>query len=249
MGDYSHLDCMRPGKTLSGEVSSPDSEPCIDQYRTVGSLIAGHNCSQGSAQGRGDSRQTPRKLSWPYQRDSRSFGPARPDGRTFAGYGNRSLNTCFACWRAPVSRMIMPCAKKVRLTDSSGDRAARGSARHEGCISIIILNLADNHPHNGRLSLPQKRRTRTLQFCQAISQLQGSNHPPSRVRHQAPGFQGHQISTHASFVNCGLLVVRTRLRFRHINIVAMEIAKRAVYRRTPPSKGSLEIRFAVTVSR
>jgi hypothetical protein len=51
MGDYSHLDCMRPGKTLSGEVSSPDSEPCIDQYRTVGSLIAGHNCSQGSAQG------------------------------------------------------------------------------------------------------------------------------------------------------------------------------------------------------
>jgi hypothetical protein len=28
----------------------PDSEPCIDQYRTIGSLIAGHNCSQGSAQ-------------------------------------------------------------------------------------------------------------------------------------------------------------------------------------------------------
>jgi len=50
MGGYSHLDCLRPGKTLFGEVSLPDSEPCIDQYRTIGSLIAGHNCSQGSAQ-------------------------------------------------------------------------------------------------------------------------------------------------------------------------------------------------------
>jgi hypothetical protein len=50
MDGYSHLDCLRPGKTLFGEVSLPDAEPCIDQYRTIGSLIAGRNCSQGNAQ-------------------------------------------------------------------------------------------------------------------------------------------------------------------------------------------------------
>src|ERR1035438_9617147 len=45
--------------------------------------------------------------------------------------------------------------------------------------------------------------------------------------------KGIKYQRMASFVNCGLLVVRTRLRFRHINIAAKEIAKRAVYRRTP----------------
>jgi hypothetical protein len=44
------LDCLRPGKALFGKVSLPDVEPCIDQYRTIGLLIAGRNCSQGSAQ-------------------------------------------------------------------------------------------------------------------------------------------------------------------------------------------------------
>ena len=49
MDGYSHLDCLRPGKTLIGEVSLSDAEPCIDQYPAIGLSIAGHNCSQGSA--------------------------------------------------------------------------------------------------------------------------------------------------------------------------------------------------------
>jgi hypothetical protein len=44
-----HLDDLLPGKTLIGEVALPDAERCVYQYGTVGLLIAGRNCSQGSA--------------------------------------------------------------------------------------------------------------------------------------------------------------------------------------------------------
>src|SRR5664279_4525491 len=40
MDGYLHLDCLRPGKALVGEVSLPDPLPCIVQYRTIGLLIA-----------------------------------------------------------------------------------------------------------------------------------------------------------------------------------------------------------------
>src|SRR5665213_857372 len=30
MDDYLNIDCLRPGKTLFGEVSLPEAEPCID---------------------------------------------------------------------------------------------------------------------------------------------------------------------------------------------------------------------------
>jgi hypothetical protein len=50
MDGYLHLDCLRLCKALVGEVALPDAEPCVYQYRTVGLLIAGRNCSQGSAQ-------------------------------------------------------------------------------------------------------------------------------------------------------------------------------------------------------
>ena len=68
MDGYSHLDCLRPGKALFGEVSLPDAEPCIDQYLTIGLLIAGRNCSQGSAQ-QGDQTQAglAERLSEPHQ--------------------------------------------------------------------------------------------------------------------------------------------------------------------------------------
>jgi hypothetical protein len=62
------LACLRPGKALIGEVSLPDAEPCIDYYRTIGLLIAGRNCSQGSAQ-QGDQTQAglAERLSEPHQ--------------------------------------------------------------------------------------------------------------------------------------------------------------------------------------
>jgi len=44
---HSHLDCLRADIPLFGEVFLPDAAPCIDQYRTIESQIAGHNCSQG----------------------------------------------------------------------------------------------------------------------------------------------------------------------------------------------------------
>jgi hypothetical protein len=44
------LECLRPGKDLFWEVSLPDVEPSIDQYRTIGLLIADRNCSSGRAQ-------------------------------------------------------------------------------------------------------------------------------------------------------------------------------------------------------
>ena len=44
-----HLDCLRPGKALLGEVFLPDAEPCVDHYPTMELLIAGSGCSQGCA--------------------------------------------------------------------------------------------------------------------------------------------------------------------------------------------------------
>ena len=49
MDGYLHLDCLRLCKALVGEVSLPDAEPRIDQYLTIGLLIAGRNCSQRNA--------------------------------------------------------------------------------------------------------------------------------------------------------------------------------------------------------
>jgi hypothetical protein len=43
----------------------------------------------------------------------------------------------------------MLCVKREWLADSTGDHRARGSARHGECLSIIIVNLVDNHPRNG----------------------------------------------------------------------------------------------------
>ena len=56
MDGYLHLDYLRPGKAFIGEISLSDAEPCINEYRTIGLLIAGRNCSPCSAQ-QGDQTQ------------------------------------------------------------------------------------------------------------------------------------------------------------------------------------------------